>query len=122
MTTNTPQDGADVSSSTAIEQPIADLPPLADAAPPVATEPDLESRLRQRRAALIDKLGTLRGDVRPDSVESRDKLKAKLSELAHIVKWGVVGDYAGLAAPLTNKLEEWLTESAHQLQPRTDRG
>jgi len=112
MTTNTPPDGAG--------DPIADRPALADAAPPVATEPDLESRLRQRRAALIDKLGALRGDVRPESVESRQKLKAKLSELAHIVKWGVVGGYASLAAPLTNKLEEWLTESARHLQPRTE--
>lgn len=119
MTTNT-TNGADVGSSTAIEDPIADRLPLADAAP-VTTEPDLESRLRQRRAALIDKLGTLRGDVRPESVEKRAKLKAKLSELAHIVKWGVVGDYASLAAPMTNKLEEWLTESARQLPPTTER-
>jgi hypothetical protein len=121
MTTNTTNDGVDVSSSAAIEHPIADLPPLADAAPPVAAEPDLESRLRHRRAALIDQLGALRGDVRPESVESRLKLKAKLSELAHIVKWGVVGSYASLAAPLTNKLEEWLTESAGQLRPRPER-
>ena len=112
MTTNTPKDRADVGSGAAIEHPIASQLPPALAVPDAAAEPDLESRIRKGRAELIDKLGGLRGDVRPESVESRDKLKAKLSDLAHIVRWGVVGGWASLGAPLTNKLEQWLVEAA----------
>jgi len=44
----------------------------------------------------LDVIGGLRGDVRPGSIESRDKLKAELSELAHIIKW--VSPMAGRAS------------------------
>lgn len=120
MTTNTATDSADARSSTLSEQPIA-----GDTLPAVevmhaASEPDLESRVRERRAALIAKLGGLRGDLRPEAIESRQKLKAKLSDLAHIVKWGVVDDWASLSAPLTNTLEQWLAESARQLVTRSE--
>jgi hypothetical protein len=84
------------------------------------TAPDLESRIRERRGELIDKLGGLRGDVRPEAIESRAKLKAKLSDLAHIVRWGVVDGWAGLSAPLTDRLEQWLAESARQLANRDE--
>jgi len=115
MTTTTANDRADAGSSTLIEHPIASETPTEVAVPHAASEPDLESRIKERRAELIDKLGGLRGDVRPGASESRDKLKAKLSDLAHIVRWGVVDGWATLSAPLTNKLEEWLAESARQL-------
>ena len=118
MTINTTKDGGHASPDPVIEHPALSQAPPAAAALDAASEPDLQSRIQVRRAQLIDKLSTLRGDVRPESVESRDKLKAKLSELAHIVKWGVVGGWASLGAPLTNKLEQWLTESARQLQPQ----
>jgi hypothetical protein len=120
MTTDTTKDHGNASPGPVIEHPVASQAPPSAAAPQGASGTDLQSRIRDRRAALIDKLGTLRGDVRPESVESRDKLKAKLSELAHIVKWGVVGGWAGLGAPLTNKLEQWLSESARQLTPSAE--
>ncbi|HEY6177916.1 MAG TPA: hypothetical protein VIX73_25855 [Kofleriaceae bacterium] len=120
MTTSTNKDDANARSSAEIENPIAGQPPPV-AVPHDASGLDLESRIRERRAALIDKLGALRGDVRAESVESRDQLKAKLSELAHIVKWGVVGGWANLGAPLTNKLEQWLAESARQLNTKHER-
>jgi hypothetical protein len=84
-------------------------------------EPDLESRIKERRAALIARLGGLRGDVRPEAIESRGKLKAKLSDLAHLVKWGVVDGWASLSAPITNTLEQWLAETAHELVTRNER-
>lgn len=115
MTTNTTQERADARSSMVIEQPLASEAPPAVAVPHAAFEPDLESRIRVRRAELIDKLGGLRGDVRPEAIEFRSKLKARLSDLAHIVKWGVVDGWASIGAPVTNKLEQWLAESARQL-------
>jgi hypothetical protein len=121
MTTSTNKDDADAGSTGEIENPIVGQPPPA-AVLPAASEPDLQSRIRERRAALIDKLATLRGDVRAESVELRDKLKARLSELAHIVKWGVVGGWVSLAAPLTSRLELWLVESARQLDTKRERG
>lgn len=115
MTTNTTQGRADARSGAVIEHPIASQTPPEVAVPPAAAEADLESRIKERRAELIDKIGGLRGDRRPEAIESRDKLKAKLSELAHILKWGVADGWASLGAPLTNKLERWLAESARQL-------
>src|ERR1051325_11460920 len=117
MTTSTNKDDANARSSAEIESPIAGQPPPV-AVPHDASGLDLESRIQERRAALIDKLGALRGDVRAESVESRDQLKARPPELAHIVKWGVVGGWANLGAPWTNKLEQWLAESARQLNTK----
>src|ERR1041384_4340209 len=113
MTTNTTQGRADARSGAVIERPIASQTPAGVAVP--HAEADLESRIKERRAELIDKLGGLRGDRRREAAESRDKLKAKLSELAHIIKWGVADGWASLGAPLTNKLEQWLVDSARQL-------
>lgn len=116
MTTNTTKEPhPDGRSSTVIEHPTASMTPPAAAALHATSQPDLESRIMKRRAELIDRLGWLRRDVRPEAIESRAKLKAKLSELAHIVKWGVADGWASLGAPLTNRLEQWLAESARQL-------
>jgi hypothetical protein len=84
-------------------------------------EPDLESRIKEQRAELIDKVGALRGDRRPEAIESRHNLKVKLNELAHIVNWGVVDGWANLGAPLTTKLEQWLAESKRQLAAKHER-
>lgn len=114
MSTNTPQDRADASSGAVMEHSGA-------AAPPAADETDLESRIKERRAELIGKIGGLRGDTRREAGEAREKLRAKLSELAHIIKWGAADGWASLGAPLTNKLEEWLTDSARQLSAKIER-
>jgi hypothetical protein len=79
------------------------------------SEPDLESRIKERRAELMGKLGELRGDLRAGTAEARTRLKATLSELSHIVKWGVVDGWASVSAPITHKLERWLTDSASRL-------
>ena len=121
MTTNTTQGRTDATSDAVIEHPIASQTPAEVAVPPAGAGADLQSRINERRAELLNKIGGLRGDKRPEAVESRDKLKAKLSELAHIVKWGVVGGWASVGAPVTNKLEQWLAESARQLNTKHER-
>ena len=115
MTTNTTQDRGDATSGAVIEHPIASQIPPEGAVPHAAADADLESRVKERRAELIDKIGSLRGDKRPGTTESRDKLKARLSELTHIMKWGVTDGWASLSAPLMNRLEQWLAEAARQL-------
>src|ERR1051325_11221428 len=78
-------------------------------------QPDLESRIRARRAELIKVLTELKADTRLGSAEARDKLKAGLSELAHVVRWGIVDSWASVGEPVAQKLRDWLAESAHQV-------
>ena len=121
MTINkTTTDRMDARSGAVIEHPSASRTPADVALPHVAAKTDLQSRINERRIELIDKIGRLRGDRRPEATESRDKLKAKLSELAHMIKWGVADGWASLGAPLTNKLEQWLTESAPQFGTKNE--
>ncbi|HEX3763383.1 MAG TPA: hypothetical protein VHW23_32030 [Kofleriaceae bacterium] len=85
------------------------------ARPPQQT--DLKALIHARRAELIKVLVELKADTRIEAAESRERLKAKLSELAHVVKWGVADDWASVGEPVTKKLQRWLAESAHQVPP-----
>lgn len=82
------------------------------------SEPDLESRIKQRRAELIGKLRELRSDASLEVVQVRDRLQARLPELAHILKKGVVDGWANLGDAVTQKLERWLAESERSLSSR----
>ena len=84
---------------------------LAVAAP----QDNLESRTNTRRAELIFKLTELRASMHLDAVEAGDRIKARLSELSHIVKEGVVDGWANLGDTVKRKLEGWLADSATQL-------
>jgi hypothetical protein len=86
-----------------------------DDARPDTVEPDLQSRINDRRAALIGKLTELTTDRRVEAAEARHNVKLMLSELAHIVKWGVADGWASVGEPVTHKLEQWLAGSARQL-------
>src|SRR5690349_6536358 len=94
MTTSTTKDqppAPDVKPDmVAIKSPIARAPQPDLVVLTTASEVDLESRIQQRRAELIATLGALRADTRLATTEVRDRLKARLSELAHIIKAGVV--------------------------------
>ena len=81
----------------------------------IAEQPDLQSRINARRAELIKVLVGLKVDTRIEAAEARDKLKARLSELAHVVKWGIVDSWASVGEPVAQKLRDWLAESAHQV-------
>jgi hypothetical protein len=115
MTTSTTKD--DPSAPDAEPDAVAVEPPIARAAPPelavlvTAPEVDLESRIQQRRGELIATLGQLRADPRLATTEIRDRLKAQLSELAHIIRAGVVDGWTNLADTVKHKLEHWLAES-----------
>ncbi|HEY6177423.1 MAG TPA: hypothetical protein VIX73_23360 [Kofleriaceae bacterium] len=81
----------------------------------IAEQPDLQSRINARRAELIKVLVGLKVDTRIEAAEARDKLKARLSELAHVVKWGVADDWKSVSEPVIKKLQQWLAESAYQV-------
>jgi hypothetical protein len=89
--------------------------PTTDDARPGPGEPDLQLRIRERRAALLGKLSELTTDRRIEAAEARHHVKLMLSELAHIVKWGVADGWANVGEPVTQKLEQWLAGSARQL-------
>jgi hypothetical protein len=84
-------------------------PPVASK--PVATQTELEARIAARRAELIAKLVHIKTDAGIEAAEARDRLKAKLSQLGHIVKEGVVDGWASLGDVVKLKLDHWLAES-----------
>lgn len=61
------------------------------------------------------RLRELRTDRRLDAVEARDRLKAKLSELTHLLKWGISDGWESLGDGVKRRLEHWLHESRRQL-------
>jgi hypothetical protein len=83
--------------------------------PHASSQPDLESRIKVRRAELVAQLRELRTDRRLEAGEAGDKLKARLSELSHLLKWGVVDGWASLGDEMKHRLEHWLAESQRQL-------
>jgi hypothetical protein len=104
---------------------LATEPPITNKTQPglgvlgAPSEPDLESRIKVRREQLIAKLRALRADTRLEAIQAGDKLKAKLSEIAHILKEGVVDGWASLGDNVKHKLEHWLVESKPQLPTPT---
>lgn len=123
MTNDAPEDlrpETDTRSDAAIEHPIASKAEPGSGDPHATPEPDLESRIKERRAELIGKLGELRADKRVEAAEARHQLKVTLSELTHVVKWGVVDGWASIGVPVTHRLEEWLAGSARHLAAKNE--
>lgn len=100
----------------AIEPPVARTTQPELVVRTAGSEADLESRIQQRRAELIATLGGLRADTRVAATEARDRMKAQLSELAHIIKVGVVDGWTNLSDTVKHKLEHWLAESGRSMQ------
>lgn len=119
MTTNTinttNDNRPDTKSDAAVERPITSKTQTGIGVPHVTSEPDLESRIKVRRAELIAKLREIRADTRLEAAEAGDKLKAKLSEVGHIIKEGVVDGWTSLGDNVKHKLEHWLAESVRPL-------
>ena len=105
--------GAKSETATAPPAATKTQPGLAVAPPPA--EVGLEQRISARRAELIAKLIDHRGSVHLDEAEAGDKVKAKLSELAHIMRENVVDGWSELGDGVKLKLEGWLVESTHLL-------
>jgi hypothetical protein len=110
----------DAKPAPAIEPPVTGKiqPALGD--PHASAAPDLESRIRLRRAELFVRLRELRADRRLEAADARDRVKAKLSELTHLLKWGISDGWDSLGEAVKRRLEHWLRESGHQL-PMHDR-
>jgi hypothetical protein len=85
---------------------------------PADPEVALEKRITVRRAELIAKLVEHRASMHLDEVGAGDKVKAKLSELAHIMREGVVDGWTNIGDSVKQRLDRWLTESAlHLVMP-----
>ena len=82
-------------------------------------EPDLESRVNARCMELMQTLDELEDDTRIEAIETRAKLEAKLSELRHIIREGMIDGWASLADQIGSELDQWLAESALQLEVST---
>lgn len=116
MTINTTKDPRpDAKSDLASEPPITSEIQTGPGVPHASSEPDLESRIKARRAELVAQLRELKGDRRIEAGEAGDKLKARLSELSHLLKWGIVDGWASLGDKVKHRLEHWLAESKRQL-------
>lgn len=96
--------------------PVVVIPPMVvvEASAPATLpaeqprSPDLEARIAARRTELIAELDDLRADARIEAVEAADKLKARLSQLGHIIRKGVVDGWANLSEAVTAELDGWL--------------
>jgi len=77
--------------------------------------PDLESRVNARCMELVEKIDELEHDTHLEAIETRAMLEAKLSELRHIIREGMVDGWASLADQVGAELDVWLAESATHL-------
>jgi hypothetical protein len=73
--------------------------------------PDLETRVENRKRELISEIVEhKKNSSRPGAAEAIDRAKARLSELAHIVKEGVVDGWANVGPSAKLKLDEWMAK------------
>jgi hypothetical protein len=115
MTINTTKDPRpETKSVVASELPITSKTQPGLGVPHASSEPGLESRIKVRRAELAAKLGELKKDLRLEATETRDRLKAKLSELSHLLKWGVVDGWTTVGGTVKQRLEQWLGDTERQ--------
>jgi hypothetical protein len=84
---------------------VTDAPPMA-----TSTAPDLEARIDLRKQELLAQLGELKASTQLDSVEAGDKIKARLSELDHLVKIGVVDGWANIGTTAKRRFDSWLAK------------
>jgi hypothetical protein len=104
----------------------ANEPPIASKLRPTlvaeTAEASLESCINTRRAELIFKLSELRASMHLEAMEAGDKIKARLSELSHLVKEGIVDGWANVSDSVKQRLDRWLAESARQVTAQPTSG
>jgi hypothetical protein len=72
---------------------------------------DLETRVETRKKELISEIVEhKKHSSRAGAVDAIDRAKARLSELAHIVKEGVVDGWANVGPSAKLKLDEWMSK------------
>ena len=70
---------------------------------------DLETRVENRKRELISEIVEhKKNSSRAGSAEGIARAKARLSELAHIVKEGVVDGWANVGPTARSRLDEWM--------------
>ena len=71
--------------------------------------PDLETRVENRKRELISEIVEhKKNSSRAGAAAAIDKAKARLSDLAYIVKVGVVDGWANVGPSAKLKLDEWI--------------
>jgi hypothetical protein len=71
---------------------------------------DLEARVAHRRFELIAEIiEHKKNSSRFGAAEAVDRLKERLSDLAHIVKEGVVDGWANVGPQAKLRIDDWLT-------------
>jgi prephenate dehydrogenase len=80
--------------------------------PPIPTAPrDLETRVANRQRELISEiLEHKKNRFRGGALDAIDRIKDRLSDLAHILKEGVVDGWANVGPSATVKLDEWVAK------------
>lgn len=93
-----------------------------DAPPAGASDIEVElptapigSRIEVRRVELVAKLRDLKTDTHLGASEAAGKIKARLAELAHLTKWGIVDSWESVSDPVLQKFEQWLIDSGPQV-------
>jgi hypothetical protein len=72
---------------------------------------DLEARVESRKRELIAEIVEhKKNSLRAGSEVAIDSLKARLSELSHIVKEGVVDGWANVGPAAKRRLDEWMAK------------
>ena len=80
----------------------------ASASPTRSNEEDLETRVTNRKRELITEIIEFKKSSRVDAAESIDRLKARLSDLAYLMKEGVVDGWANVGERSRVKLDAWI--------------
>lgn len=73
-----------------------------------ATATKLELDVRAHRATIIARLSTIRHDTQRDATHEREKLKAKLVEVAYLIRENVVDGWANLNATAKFQFGYWM--------------
>jgi hypothetical protein len=69
----------------------------------------LEARVAARKRELIEELIEHKTSVRSGAPEAAAKLKERLTELAHIVKEGVVDGWANIGEAARIRIDHWMS-------------
>ncbi len=76
--------------------------------PSRSIEEDLETRVANRKRELITEIIEFKKSSRVDATESIERLKARLSDLAYLMKEGVVDGWANVGERSRVKLDAWI--------------
>ena len=73
-----------------------------------SNEEDLETRVANRKRELITEIIEFKKSSRVDAAESIERLKSRLSDLAYLMKEGVVDGWANVDERSRVKLDAWI--------------